>query len=426
MLIKENKTKNATIFLTIEVSLKEIYSFKSKVYNYYRENFNFDGFRKGKASDEIIDKYFSRARIINTMAKFYISDFLKNFLAKEKIQQISFDPRVKIMNDILKEKKAVFSIEIYLMPSVELGNYKNISVSKIIEEEASDEEIEVALYELRRAYGIKKETSGPVKKGDFVTLHYKISFEDNLLAEEERDNFMIRVGYSGLPQEFENNILGLRKLEEKTFKLTFPKDYRDKKFQGLKASIWLKLLKIEVEELAELTDEFVKRISQYQNKQELTEAIRKQIKLKKREFQRKKILNEKVMRLIESSRFVVPLIFYKEEKKLILKEIQKDLENRGEDSKIWFSKNLADKKIQDALHNEAVYRVKSRLVLEELAKKENLLPSPEEITNFLNAYIKYVYNSTKEAEVHINIEAMRSLATSLLMQQKASEFLLSI
>lgn len=424
MIIKKNTIENATIFLTLEVDLKEMENFRNEAYKYYRSNFSFNGFREGKASNEIIDKQVDKEKMINMMARFYIADFLKNFLVKEKIGKMSYNPSIKIMNDILKDGKAIFNIELYLMPSVELGDYKNIATTVVPEEKITDQEIEAAIYEIRRAYGSRKEVAGPVKKGDLVTLHYKISFEDNLLPDEERRVFMVKVGDGSLPKGFEDNILGLYKSEERTFKFVFPKDYFDKKMQGLGVNIWLKLLKVEVEKLPELTDEWVKKISHHHNAQEFTEAIKKQIEDNRRDLQRKKILNEKIRKLIDTSRFVVPSVFYYEEKKVILGEIKKELEARGEDVKAWFDNNLVNKDVVSSLENEAVYRVKSRLILEAIAKKENLLPNPQEITNFLHRYIKYAYNKTESGE-HIKTEKMKHLAASLLMQQKAAAFLVS-
>ncbi len=424
MTIKENKIENATILLKLEVDLGEIDNFRNEAYKYYRDNFSFNGFRKGKASNEIIEKRFGRAKIVDFAARFYILDFLKKFLAEKEIKQISYEPSVKIMNDILKDGKAIFNIEIYLVPSVELGDYRNIKIGEGGEEKVSDKEIEAVIYEVRRAYASRNETTEPVKKGDLVTLHYKISFKNNLLPNEEKNNFVIKIGDGRLFKDFEDNILGLRKGEEKSFIFVFPEDYFDKKLRGLTANVWFKLLKVEVEELPELTDEFVKKISQHHNVGEFIKAVKKQIEANKKDWWRKKVLNEKVRKIIDSSSFAIPLIFYDEEKKVILSEIKKELEAKGRDSKAWFQKNLENKEIAASIEKEAVYRVKARLVLEEIAKKENLLPSHQEVTNFLNHYVKYAYNE-KEADEYMKKDNMRRLVTSLLMQQKASAFLVS-
>lgn len=416
MKLLEKKKKNATIFLKLKADKNDIKEYKKNAINYYKNNLEFEGFRKGKAPDNIVVKKVGEKEINLYAKKMLIYDYLMNFLKTEGIKSLNYDPVVNIKED-------VFNIKIFLDPEVKLCDYKKIK-SKMEKINVEKKDIESTLEELRRKNAIKKEILEPSKKGDFITLDFDFQKDGKPIQGLGAKNFVLKIGQGLLFEEFEKNLIGLKKGETKRFSLVIPPNFYKKELQGKEVEIFLKVKKVERDFFPELNDEFARSISKFKNLDELRKSIKQGIKKEKQELQKRDILNKKLEEIIKNSSFEIHEHILEQELNYILMEIDASLKERGLNLEIYIKNFVKDKnKFLENLKKEAEKRVKIKLVIRKIAENESLVPDNKEVTNFLNEKLKYAYN-IKELK-KIKPERLMEAAREELLQKKVINFLIS-
>jgi trigger factor len=270
---------------------------------------------------------------------------------------------------------------------VELPDYKKIA-SQIEKKkiEISEKEIEESLLWLQKSWAKSTLKNQPAEKGDFV----EISFSSPEIEEgkENKDAFLLGQGY--LIPGFEENLVGMKENQEKEFFLKFPKNHFQKELAEKEVKFRVKMNSVKKIELPAINDDWARVLGSFPDLKSLKKSVREGIKIEKELKESERIRQEILGKIIENSNFEVPEILIEAERNRILdnlkREVQRILKIPFEDYLRKIQKSEAQ--LRESFLKEAQKNIRDYLVIKEIAKKEKIEISEEEINQELNKVLK--------------------------------------
>ncbi len=351
---------------------------KDNAFNKLNKNAKIDGFRPGKAPREKFEKKYGTSDIIAEACDTLIHKKYNELLDNDKLIPI-VEPKVDLVQ--ADDKGLEVNFTFILDPEVTLGAYKNLKVKKE-EAKVTKEEIDHELKHLLDHYAEMVQKDGEIAKGDTAIIDFE-GFKDGKPFEGGKsENYPLEIGSNSFIPGFEEAIIGMKNNEEKDINLTFPKDYGVEELQGQKVVFKVKVNDIKVRIVPELNKEFFEDLAMegVTNKEELTNALKEEIKLKKEA----ELENQYIDALLKAASNNMKIELDEE---IILKEIERMYNNflermkmQGitEDIYLQYAKTTKED-IQKQMREEAINRIKYRYLLEEIAKAEKINPTSKEV-----------------------------------------------
>ena len=270
---KVEKTENANeVKLEITIEAEKFENAIKKVYFQSAKYFNIPGFRKGKAPQHIVERYYGKEIFYEDAFNEVVPAEYEKALEENKIEAVS---RPKI--DVVKMEKGqdlVFTAIVATKPEVELGKYKGIEIEKIeytVEDEAVENEIKTMQEKNARLVTIEDRA---VEQGDITIIDFE-GFVDGVAFEGGKaENHELEIGSGSFIPGFEDQIVGMKIDEEKDINVTFPKEYFSKDLAGKEAVFNVTLHEIKMKELPKIDDEFAKDVSEFDTIKELRADIK--------------------------------------------------------------------------------------------------------------------------------------------------------
>ncbi|MDY6968248.1 MAG: trigger factor [Spirochaetota bacterium] len=421
MNLVEKKLENATVELEITVPEDTIEIEYKSVFNKIRSSAKLNGFRKGKAPIDLIErKYHEYAdkEVLENIAKSSYLDAIK----EKELEPINI-PEFDIDKNIVRGEPFKFKVKIELAPTVELGEYKGLSIEelpcKVVEEDINNE---IDSLRKNNANYLKKDTDKPVTDGDYIKL--KIKRIDNIEV-NERDNvefteIPFTVGERTNEFSFDKHVLGMKENEEKEIEIKYPKDFQEQKIAGQNIKYLIKVSEINVIELPELDDEFAKDIGEFSSLEDLRENIQEDIQKFVDSKSKSRTQGELIKQIIEKSKFDIPPSMVKSEMQAIFDRIQQRVGLQGVDIEKYTSMMKIDKdEFDKKLNEEALSNIKTTLSLTEIAKKEELKFSEEKYNKTIEGIAQKSNKSIEEIEEYASQSGMRENIELELLLDKA-------
>ena len=323
--------------LTIEVSAEELEGALQKAYQKQKSRINVPGFRKGKVPRQLIEKMYGPEIFYDDAANALIPEAYSKAYDESGLEIVS-QPKIDV-TQIEKGKPFIFTAEVATKPEVELGEYKGIEVPKY-SNRVTQKEIDAKLEEeqLKNARTITVE-GRPVQDKDEVVLDFEGFVDGEAFEGGKGENYPLTIGSGSFIPGFEEQLIGAEPEKEVEVKVTFPEDYHAEDLKGKEAVFKCTVHEIKAKELPELDDEFASEVSEFDTLDEFAQRMQQQ--------------------------------------GLTL------------DQYMQFTGMTADK-MMDELRPQAEKRIKTRLVLEAIAKAENIEITDEkldeEIAKMAEAY----------------------------------------
>ncbi len=377
------------------------------------------GFRPGKAPYEAMEKAFGGATILNEALEELLSVSYYQALQDEKLTAIG-SPEISIVKQAYGDD-VVYKAIVSLLPSVELGDFSDIKIKRKAVN-VPDKEVDKAIEDLRKLRAQDKEVDREAKEDDLVEIDFSTTLNNIPLEGGQASKYQLILGDKQMIPGFEAKIVGMKKGEEKKFKLKFPKDYK-KGLAGKEAEFTVKLLAVRERKLPELNDEFAKSLGQA-SLNDLKKTLKQNIEseAKRKEEQRTEI--EMLQEVVKKSKFgPIPKSLIDNEIHRMTHELEDDLQMRGISYSDYLN-NLGkrDQEFKEDLKPKAEERVKTALVSRELAMQKDIKASKEEIDKELDlARVQYQNNP----EVLKNLERpdYREYIANVLTNRKVIEWL---
>ncbi len=363
--------------LTIEASADDFEEALEKAYQKNKSRLSVPGFRKGKVPRKMIEQMYGKEVFFEEAANIVIpSAYAK--AVDECTEDIVSQPTIDIVQ-LEVGKPFIFTAEVALKPEVTLGQYKGIEVDKA-DITATDKEVEDAI-EKERENNARTITvdDRPVQDGDVVVLDFE-GFMDGVAFEGGKgENHSLTIGSGAFIPGFEDQLIGAEIDKEVEVNVTFPENYQEASLAGKPAVFQCTVKEIKEKQLPDLDDEFASEVSEYDTLEEYRESVRKYIEERKEE-DAKKAKEEKVVdAIIEGAQMDIPEAMITTQQRQMADEFAQRIRMQGISIEQYFQvTGLTRAAFMEQMKPQAESRIKSRLVLEAVAKAENIEASEEE------------------------------------------------
>ena len=364
--------------LTIEVPAEEFEKAIQEAYQKDKNRITLPGFRKGKAPRQMIEKMYGAGVFYEDAANILIPRAYDEAL-KECEETIVSRPTIDI-TQIEAGKPFIFTAEVALKPEVTLGEYKGVEVPKT-EIQVTDEEIQAEVDKEREnnSRTIDVDDRG-VEKGDLIKLDFDGSVDGVPFQGGKAEDYPLTVGSGSFIPGFEDQLIGAKIGEEMEVKVTFPEDYHAEDLKGKEAVFKCTVKAIQVKELPEADDEFAKDVSEFDTMAEYREDIKKNLTEKKEAAAKREKETAAVAKAVENAQMEIPDAMVDEQVRRMADDFTRRMESQGITMQQYmqFTGMDADKLLEQ-MKPEALKRIQNSLVLEAVAKAENIEISDERL-----------------------------------------------
>ena len=379
MSLQVEKLEKNMAKLTIEVSAEEFDAAIEKAYQKNKGKINIQGFRKGKAPRQMIEKMYGVGVFYEDAANIIIPEAYSKEVAECKDIEIVSQPEIDVVQ-IEKGKSFIFTAVVATKPEVELGEYKGIQVEVSVPE-IKDEDVEA---ELKKAQEEQARTvpveDRPVADGDIATIDFE-GFVDGVAFEGGKGtDYALTIGSHSFIDTFEEQLIGKNIGDEVEVNVTFPEEYHAEELKGKPALFKVTIKEIKVKELPELDDDFAQDVSDFDTLAEYKEDI----KAKLVEKAEKVAKNEKEEKLIDAiianSKMDIPEAMIETQQDQMVREFANRIASQGLsfDQYMQFTGMTMDA-MKEQMKPQALKRIQVRLVLEAIAAKEAFEITEEDI-----------------------------------------------
>ncbi|WP_338819047.1 Trigger factor [Moorella thermoacetica] len=366
------------VLLEVEVEAPRVQKAIDQAYRRLVKQVNIPGFRKGKAPRFILEQYIGKEPIYNEAAEIVIPPAYEEAVAEHQLEPID-RPEVEIVK-VEDGEPLVFKARVEVKPEVQLGPYTGLEVERQ-EVEVTEADIDAYLKRLQERYAeLEVIEDEPAAAGDIVTIDFKGTVDGQPYPGMEGNNYPLELGSGTFITGFEEQLVGARVNEERTVNVTFPSDYHEKDLAGKEAVFQVIVRGIKRKKLAPLDDEFAKDVSECETLADLRQDIRRRLEDSQKQRIEAAVRQAVVEKAVAAATVELPEVMVERRIDARIRELERNLQAQKMTLEE-FLKNT-DKTIGD-LEKEfrpgAERDVKTELVLEAIAKAENIQPSQEEI-----------------------------------------------
>ena len=365
---------------TIEVKIegKEWQDALDKAFKEANKKAKIDGFRPGHAPKEVfIKKYGEESLFMDAADKALQSAYVK-VLEENKDLEIVTQPSVELKN--VSKDALELTFKLILKPEFKLGDYKNLKVKKD-KVEVTNEEVNSAIDEMKNRYAEVQVKDGKVEKGDTAVIDFE-GFKDGVAFEGGKgENYSLKIGSNTFIPGFEDQIIGMSKGEEKDVKVTFPEDYHSEELKGAKATFKVKVNEVKETIIPSLNEEFFKDINMegVNDRASLESALKETLAARKEQQAEGEYVDKLLEKLSEQTKIELPEEMIGDEIHRMIHQYEDNLKMQGITLEQFYQfTNSNEDMLKEQMKDEAVKRIKYRLMLEEIIKLEKLTATDEE------------------------------------------------
>ncbi|MFL0267259.1 trigger factor [Candidatus Clostridium radicumherbarum] len=378
MNVKVEKIEKNAVKLEITVEVEKFNEALKKSYAKNAKKFNIPGFRKGKAPIHIIKRYYGDGVFFEDAINFCCDDTYPVAIKENNIRPVDY-PNIDIVQ-IEEGKDFIYTADITVYPEIELGEYKGVEVKKV-EYTVSEEEIENQIKNMQEKNArIESMTEGTVENGNIAIIDFK-GYVDGIAFEGgEAKDYSLEIGSGTFIDTFEEQLIGMQIGETKNVNVKFPENYGKEDLNGKPAVFEVTIKERKVKELPVLDDEFAKEVSEFDTLDELKADSRKKLQ-ESNDMRAKREYEEAVIDAASANAAVeIPEAMINKEIDNMIKDLEMRLQYQGLDLNSYYQyTNTNEEKVREYMKESAEKRVKIDLLLEKIAKEENVEASEEEL-----------------------------------------------
>lgn len=416
-----SKEKN-NLEVEIVISEKKWEESLQKAYEETKNKYSVQGFRKGKAPRKVIEKQYGESVFFDYALEIAFADEYNEFLDKNlEIEPIA-QPDVRI--EKFEKSGIVLVASAPLMPEVELGSYTGLTVERG-KEKVKKADVEAELKSVAERQARFVESTKPAELGDFATIDFAGSVDGEIFEGGTAQGYRLELGSHSFIDNFEDQLVGTTVGEEKDVNVTFPENYHEKSLAGKKAVFKVVVQKIEKKEIPEITDEFAANVSEFENLEDYKKDIEKRLSQKLEQEKERKVENDLLEKIVQSSKVEIPEILVERQLDIFIRDLETRLSFQGlklEEYLDYVGTNVSD--LRKERREQAEQTVKTRLVLEALVKKENMVVSEEELDSALKETAERYKKTVEEYKKSLDDRTIAYYQNDILMK-KLLDFLKS-
>lgn len=350
----------------------------TKAYNKNKGKFNIPGFRKGKAPKQIIESQYGKGVFYNDAIDMLFPEIYPSALEELNIDPID-RPDLDI-EEISKDNGLVMVVNVEVKPEFELGSYKGIEIAKP-DYTVNEDEVTLRLDEMRNKASRLVDVEGrAIENGDNTVIDFE-GFVDGVAFEGGKgEDYSLVIGSNTFIPGFEEQLIGKNKGEEVEVNVEFPAEYHAENLAGKPATFKVVIKNVQSKELPELNDEFAADTTEFNTLEELKSDLKAKVEEEAKNRADAEMRNSLVEKISEGTEVEVPNAMVETQINNMLMELNYQLQYQGlqlEQLLQMTGRSIED--LRNEKREEATKLVKSSLVLEAIAKAENVEVSEADV-----------------------------------------------
>lgn len=371
MSVQVEKLEKNMAKLTIEVSAEELEKAIEGAYQKNKKQISVPGFRKGKVPRQMLERMYGKEIFYEDAANALIPDAYEKAL-DECEEDIVSSPTIDVVQ-IETGKPFIFTAEVALKPEVKLGKYKGVTVDKA-DIVVTDEEVDAEINKERERNARNIEvTDRAVKDGDMTVIDFEGFVDDVAFEGGKGENYPLTIGSGAFIPGFEEQLVGAEIGKEVEVNVTFPEEYHAEELKGKAAVFKCTVKEIKEKELPALDDEFAAEVSEFDTLAE----YKADVKGKLEESKAKEAKDAKEAAVIEAivkdADMEIPDAMLATQQRQMVDEFAQRMQMQGLTMEQYFQFTGASyEQMIQQVKPQAEKRIQSRLVLEAVAKAENI------------------------------------------------------
>ena len=409
--------------LTVEVETEAVDAAIKSAYNKQKNKIAIPGFRKGKVPQAMIEKMYGPEVFYEDAANTMLQAQYPAAVEQSGVDVVS-RPTVEV-TQIEKGKPFIFTAEVAKRPEVTLGKYNGVTVTKI-DTSVSDEEVDAEIENQRNTNArTVTVTDRAVQEGDTAVIDFE-GFVDGVAFEGGKgENHPLEIGSHSFIDTFEDQLVGKNAGDEVEVNVTFPEQYQAEELAGKPATFKVKINEIRAKELPELNDEFVQDISEFDTLAEYREDTKKKLQERKENAAKGTKEDEAIQKIIDKSKMEIPEAMIDMQAENMIEEFAQRIAAQGMsfDQYMQFSGMTIDK-MKEQVRPEALRRIQSSLVLEQIAKEENIVASDEDVDAELEKMAGMYGMKVEDLKTYMGESERESMKRDIAVK-KAVEFVMA-
>ena len=371
------KNKNE-LEIVIKIEGKEWEDALDKAFVQANKKAKIDGFRPGKAPKDVFIKKYGKESLFMDAADLVLNDAYKKMLDENKDIEIVAQPSVALKS--IDEKYIEFVFTLTTKPEVKLGKYKKLGVKKE-EVKVTKEEIDHALQETLNRYSENVTKEGKVENGDIAVIDFE-GFKDDVAFDGGKgENYSLTIGSNTFIPGFEEQLIGMETGETKDINVTFPEDYHAEDLKGAPVIFKVKVNEIKTIKVPELDKDFFEDLGMegIDSEETLRNQLEENIKAHKESHAENDFIDSLLVKAMENMEVDVPDAMINDETDRMIRQYEENLRMQGITLEQFYQFTNSDEQaLKDQMREEALKRVKERLLLEEIKKSEKIEVTDED------------------------------------------------
>lgn len=414
-----SKREAAELELNVVVTKEELQSAKSAVLQKLKAGVKVAGFRPGKAPDEMVERELDQAKLqLEVVEKVLASTYSEAIMGHDI--QVLAEPKVEVTKFVPFEEME-YTAKIAIVPKVDY-DYTTVRV-KYDPPQVSDDEVKTALEELQRQAAERKSVSRAAKMGDEVRFDFEGVREGKPVEGAAGMNHLLELGSGKFIPGYEEELVGMKKGDEKTFDITFPKEYHAADLAGKVVTFTAKVHEVREIALPKLDDAFAKSLDmKFEKLADLKNDVRSNIQAGKDDDYRKTYETEVLEKVIKDTKLPVSKMLEDNQAHELEHQYENQVESSGMKLEDWLKVQGKDpKEFHEELHVEARRRIAIGLIVRDIIEKQKFTATVEEVTDSLEK-MRMNYSDPKIL-AELDRDEFKNDLSNRIVTQKAVDWL---
>lgn len=374
----EKVDKNVVSF-EFSVSAEE---FEKAVEKAYRKNvgkINIQGFRKGKAPRQIIERYYGKEIFYEDAINIVLPDAYDKAIDENNIHPVA-QPEIDLKGEITAESGVTFTAKVVVKPEFEMGTYKGIAATKVTHRTLKkDVDAEIEKLRERNSRMVPVEDRA-VQKDDVANIDFE-GFTDGVAFDGGKgEGFDLTIGSGQFIPGFEDQLIGANVGDEVEVNVKFPEEYHAEELKGKDAVFKVKINGIKVKELPELDDEFAKDVSEFDTLEELQKDTKEKLSAANKEKAQHETEENVINAVCDATEIDIPDEMIENQIQNMIRDFDMQMRYQGMELQQYMNyTGTTMDMLKEQFKEEAGKRVKTSLILEKVCELENIQATDAEV-----------------------------------------------
>lgn len=416
MSVQVEKLEKNMAKLTVEVSAEDFKAAIKKAFNKNKNRFAIPGFRKGKAPQAMIEKMYGEGVFYEDAADEAINASYAEAMKESGLDIVS-RPEVTI-EKIGKDEPFVYSALVAVKPEVTLGQYKGVEVEKAdASVSAEDVEAELKKVQEQNARLLTVEDRG-VEDGDQTVIDFEGFVDGKGFEGGKAEDYPLTIGSHSFIDTFEEQLIGKKIGEECEVNVTFPTEYHAADLVGKPATFKVTVKEIKVKELPELNDEFASEVSEFDTLDEYKKDVEKKLAEKKEIEANSKNEDAVVAKVVENATMEIPDKMIDAQAENMVQDMARRMQSQGPSLDMYLKyTGMTVEQMKEQARPDAEKRIRTRLVLEAVAKAENIQISDEKVDEEVAKMAEAYKMEVEKLKSYMSESDVKQMKEDLAVQQ---------